>query len=139
MSLVDYIEKKRLERERAVRNKIRREKASTVAKIVAGAGIGVGLGILFAPKSGKETREDIVNKTKESLDYVSKNVNNTMQVVKEKGLELKDVVTEKYEEFSNRNMTEIVPEHIDELEEIIEEAKEKTSEFAKEIKEKIEE
>ena len=60
MSLTKYIEQRRIEREREVRRKIRREKAATAAKLVAGAAVGAGVGILFAPKSGKETREDIV-------------------------------------------------------------------------------
>ena len=30
-----------------------------------GAGLGLGLGLLFAPKSGKETREDLVKKINE--------------------------------------------------------------------------
>ncbi len=37
-------------------------KKSGLGKFLVGAGIGVGLGILFAPKSGKETRQDLKNK-----------------------------------------------------------------------------
>ena len=68
MSLAKYIEQRRIEKEREVRRKIRREKAATAAKLVAGAAVGAGVGILFAPKSGKETREDIVKVTKETMD-----------------------------------------------------------------------
>ena len=32
-------------------------KKSGIGKFLAGIGIGAGLGMLFAPKSGKETRE----------------------------------------------------------------------------------
>ena len=35
---------------------------SGFGKFLLGAGIGVGLGILFAPKSGKETRQDLKEK-----------------------------------------------------------------------------
>ena len=35
---------------------------------VIGGLVGVTLGILFAPKSGKETREDIVRKAKEGYE-----------------------------------------------------------------------
>ena len=35
------------------------EKKSGFGKFLAGAAIGAGLGVLFAPKSGKETRKDI--------------------------------------------------------------------------------
>ena len=122
MSLTDYIEKKRLEREKEVRNKIRKEKLSTFAKIITGAGLGASLGVLFAPKSGKETREDIANATKDGANYVVENVNNAVNAVKEKGLELKNTVNEKYEEFSNRNMTELSPES----DEIFKEQKDET-------------
>ena len=67
MSLTKYIEQRRIEREREVRRKIRNEKLSSLAKVAAGAAVGAGIGILFAPKSGKETREDIAKATKEGV------------------------------------------------------------------------
>lgn len=39
-----------------------KEKKSGFGKFLLGAGIGVGLGILFAPKSGKETRKELKEK-----------------------------------------------------------------------------
>jgi gas vesicle protein len=36
--------------------------------IILGGVIGFALGILFAPKSGKETREEIVSKAKEGYE-----------------------------------------------------------------------
>ena len=39
-----------------------KSKKSGLGKFLLGAGIGVGLGILFAPKSGKETRADLKKK-----------------------------------------------------------------------------
>ena len=48
-------------------------KKKTVATLVAGTAIGAGLGVLFAPKSGKETRQDLKNKItelKEKLENV---------------------------------------------------------------------
>lgn len=110
MSLAKYIEQRRIEKEREVRRKIRKEKAVSAAKVAAGAAIGAGIGILFAPKSGKETREDIVKATKDGVEYVSENVNNAVKVVAEKAKEVREAVEEKYEDFSNRHMTEITPE-----------------------------
>lgn len=110
MSLAKYIEQRRIEKEREVRRKIRREKTATAAKLVAGAAVGAGVGILFAPKSGKETREDIVKATKDGVEYVSENVNNAVKAVSEKAKGVKEVVEEKYENFTNRHMTEISPE-----------------------------
>jgi gas vesicle protein len=37
---------------------------------LAGLGIGALVGILYAPKSGKETRDDIVASAKDSTEYV---------------------------------------------------------------------
>lgn len=44
------------------------KKTKGLGKFLAGAAIGAGLGILFAPKSGKETREDIKNKISEIIE-----------------------------------------------------------------------
>ena len=106
MGLLDLIEARRLERERAIRN----EKLIGTMKVLASVGAGFTLGILFAPKSGKETREDIVKATKDGVEYVSENVNNAVKAVSEKAKGVKEVVEEKYENFTNRHMTEISPE-----------------------------
>ncbi|HBA37717.1 MAG TPA: gas vesicle protein [Firmicutes bacterium] len=42
----------------------------TVAAIVGGAAIGAGLGVLFAPKSGKETRNDLKKKLDELVSKI---------------------------------------------------------------------
>lgn len=41
------------------------KKSNGVLKFLAGVGIGAGLGILFAPKSGEETRKDLKKKLDE--------------------------------------------------------------------------
>lgn len=137
--IAKYIERKRLEQERELKRKIRKDRISTIAKVVTGSAIGAGLGVLFAPKSGKETREDIKNATVDGVNYISENANNIANKVKEKSFEIRDIVVEKYEEFSDRNMTEIVPEILDEVEEKVEEVKGKVEEVTKELKEKISE
>ena len=38
------------------------KKKSGLGKFLVGAGIGAGLGILFAPKSGSETRKELKQK-----------------------------------------------------------------------------
>lgn len=139
MGIAKYIENRRLEQERELKRKIRRDRISTVAKVVAGSAIGAGLGVLFAPKAGKETREDIKNTTIDGVNYISENVNTIASTVKEKSAQLRDTVAEKYEEFNNRNMTEIVPEVLEEVEGRIEGVKEKVEEVAEELKDKISE
>ena len=44
------------------------KKNNGITKFLAGAAIGAGLGILFAPKSGKETRADIKKKLDEIVE-----------------------------------------------------------------------
>ena len=55
-----------------------KERKSGFGKFLLGAGIGVGLGILFAPKSGKETRQEL----KEKMDDL---------VEKAKNIQVEDV------------------------------------------------
>ena len=49
---------------------------------LVGLGVGVGIGMLFAPNSGQETREMMKNKAGEGTEYL-----------KQRGSELKDVTT----------------------------------------------
>lgn len=48
------------------------KKAKGLGTLLAGIGIGAGLGILFAPKSGKETRADLKKQFDEFVDEVKK-------------------------------------------------------------------
>jgi gas vesicle protein len=41
-----------------------------LSSFLLGLGVGVAIGMLFAPKSGEETREIIKNKTGEGTDYL---------------------------------------------------------------------
>ena len=45
-------------------------KKNGLGKLVAGIGIGAGLGMLFAPKKGSELREDLKTKINELTDKV---------------------------------------------------------------------
>jgi len=89
-----------------------------LGKFVAGAAIGVGLGVLIAPKSGEETRKELKEKFEELLEKV-------------KGLKVEDV--KEYFEFK----IEEIKKDLSELD------KEKVLEIAKEkgelIKDKIDE
>lgn len=65
-------------------NKKKSSKKQTAKNVAIGAGIGtavgVAAGVLLAPKSGKETREDIAKTTKDTLENVKEGLN----VAKEK-------------------------------------------------------
>ncbi len=45
---------------------------SKVSFFIVGLGVGALLGILFAPKSGEETREYLLDKADESREYAQK-------------------------------------------------------------------
>jgi len=68
MGVMDYLRKRKIEKKRAAR-----KKAVKNAAIGAGLGAAVGVtaGILLAPKSGKETREDIARNAKKATEAVS--------------------------------------------------------------------
>jgi gas vesicle protein len=57
---------------------------------MAGAGIGAVLALLFAPKSGRETRELIARTATDSRDFVTNKVNEGRQVVEERGRKFGD-------------------------------------------------
>lgn len=50
--------------------KVKKSGAKTVAALLGGTAVGAGLGVLFAPKSGKETREDLKKKLDELVNKV---------------------------------------------------------------------
>ena len=45
---------------------------SSFGWFLAGLGIGAAIGMLYAPKSGEETREDLRRRANEGRDYVVK-------------------------------------------------------------------
>lgn len=75
-------------------------KKKTIAALGIGAAIGTGLGIFFAPKSGKETRNDLKHKIDDlkskasqiELEDVKKYVNEKINSIEK---ELKDLNKEK--------------------------------------------
>jgi gas vesicle protein len=65
-------------------------KSQGVAWFLAGLGVGALIGILYAPKSGRETREDIAQSAREGTEYLraqSKKAADQMSDMMDKGKE----------------------------------------------------
>jgi gas vesicle protein len=60
---------------------------------LAGAGIGAVIGLLFAPKSGRETREMIARSANDGRDFLANKVNEGRQMVDDKRRKLSDDFT----------------------------------------------
>ena len=67
------------------------KKNSGIGKFLVGAAVGASLGILFAPKSGKETRADIKKKLDEIIE----------QAKALKAEDVKEMILQKVEDIQN--------------------------------------
>jgi gas vesicle protein len=74
--------------------------ASKIAFLLAGMGIGAILALLFAPKSGKETRDYLAQKTEEGRDYVTARGRELRKQAEETVEKAKDVVAKQKEQLS---------------------------------------
>lgn len=70
-------------RKRAERDKKIKTAKNIAAGTIIGTAIGTVAGVLFAPKSGEETREDIANRSKEVAENIKFTVNDKMEATKE--------------------------------------------------------
>src|SRR5215471_10955914 len=57
---------------------------------MTGAGIGAVLALLFAPKSGRETRELIARRATDSREFLTNKVTEGRQIVEERGRRMGD-------------------------------------------------
>lgn len=74
--------------------------ASNLGFFLAGLGIGAVLALLFAPQSGKDTRELIAKKATESRDFVSSKGKEFRQQAEEMVEKGKDRLTKEKERVS---------------------------------------
>src|ERR671925_1211524 len=69
---------------------------------LVGSAIGVATALLFAPRSGEQTRAEIRRKAVELRDRTTETVKDTVSQAKSKAYEIKDTVYEKAEELKQR-------------------------------------
>lgn len=74
------------------RNK-RSDAGSTVTALTVGAAMGAVAGVLLAPRSGKETRDRIMQKTSRSIDDKKEKIENARDKTQEKVDQAADVAT----------------------------------------------
>lgn len=95
-----------------------KSKKSGLGKFIAGLGIGAGLGILFAPKKGSETREDLKNK----LEELAKKIKDIdTEEVKKEFLAKVDDIKNELEDLDKEKVASIAKEKSKELKEKAEE------------------
>lgn len=93
-------------------------KKSGLGKFIAGLGIGAGLGILFAPKKGSETREDLKNK----LDELVKKIKDIdAEEIKKEFLAKVDDIKNELEDLDKEKVASIAKKKGNELKEKAEE------------------
>jgi gas vesicle protein len=74
---------------------------SKVSYFLVGLGIGSLIGILFAPKSGEETREYLSQKAKEGSEYAQKKVRELRERAGDLVERGKEVVTQNKEQIAS--------------------------------------
>ena len=72
-----------------------------LSSFLMGLGVGVAVGILFAPKSGEETREMIKNKAGEGTDYLKNRSSEFRQTASDWVDKGKEAVRSQRESFSD--------------------------------------
>lgn len=103
-----------------------KDKKSGLGKFLAGIGIGAGLGILFAPKSGAETRKDLKKKLDEFVNEVR---NIDIVEIKDEFLAKVDEIKMEIEDLDKEKVLKIAKEKTEDL-------KKKTAELVDMAKEK---
>lgn len=101
-------------------------KKSGIGKFIAGAAIGAGLGILFAPKSGEDTRKELKEKLDKMIEQaknidieeVKKDITRRVEDIK---MELVDLDKEKALEIAKKKGNELK----EKAQELVDLAKEK--------------
>ena len=83
---------------------------SKLPYFLCGLGIGAALGILYAPRSGEETREELRHRANEGRDYVRRRAGEGREYVRERAGESREYLkkrTEEGREYVRERSTEL--------------------------------
>ena len=69
--------------------------ANTLLGLAAGSAVGVGLGILFAPDKGRNTRKKIKDSVSNKVDELKEQLESLAKKLHEKSLDIKGSLEEK--------------------------------------------
>ncbi len=112
-----------------------------LGSVLAGIGLGVGLGVLFAPQSGEKTRADLKRKMDELVAYLkgldyNEVKDNLIEKVENLKKELEDLDKEKVLEIAKKKAEDIKAKAEELYEMAIEQGKPVVEKAAKEIRNK---
>ncbi len=103
---------------------------NSILALLAGAAIGVGLGILFAPDKGSKTREKIKDNLDDLKEEAKSKINSIEEEAKEKFSKSKEELKDTVDELLS-NSSYKAEEAISFLEEKLAELKKKNAKFQK--------
>ena len=117
-SLIEKIEEKR---NRQIKKDKNKKIAIATAGVATGAVVGTIAGVLIAPKSGKETIEDVKEKSNQVKNKINENIEDTKFKVKESKDKIKEYLAKRKNEKSENEIVEIEPLQLIENTEVAEE------------------
>jgi len=77
------------------------DNSSGILWFLAGLGLGAALGVLYAPKSGRETRESILSAAEEGSDFVRERARQYREQANDWVDKGKDVVSQQRDQLRN--------------------------------------
>lgn len=101
---------------------------SMLTGFLVGGLVGAATALLFAPRSGEETRAEIRDKAIDLRDRTTETVKDTVSEAKSKANELRDNVWEKADELKQRGK-EVVSQQLDHISHTAETGKKKVQEY----------
>ncbi|HEV7675452.1 MAG: hypothetical protein JWM83_1093 [Candidatus Angelobacter sp.] len=78
-----------------------RDNSNSLLWFMAGLGFGALMGVLYAPRSGRETRDSLKNTAQEGGEYIKTRGREAKETVSQWVDRGKDVVTQKKEQISS--------------------------------------